>query len=198
MDSALTARVFAAFALACLAQRLIEMLRYDRHLQRRRPHWTARAMLLMHTAIWASAVVEAFVAVPPLRPGWRLFGAVLFLAGFLLRRWVLRTLRHQWSIDLQLVEGHQLIVSGPFDWCRHPNYLAILLEITGFCLLGQALGTLAWGLPAYALIVAARIVAEERMLIGAFGQSYRQYQRSRPMLFPWGGWWRRDVPNNSG
>jgi protein-S-isoprenylcysteine O-methyltransferase Ste14 len=186
----LTNWLFLLFALAGTCQRVLEIKRHDRRIRGRRPHWTALAMIVVHLAIVMAAVVEVFVVDPPLRWPLRVVGGLLFLAGTLLRAWVIRTLSGQWSIDVQRLEGHRLITSGPFAWCRHPNYLAIGLETLGFCLVGQALWTLAVGLPLYAVIVAARTVAEERMLVETFGDDYRDFRRRRHAFLPLGHWGR--------
>jgi protein-S-isoprenylcysteine O-methyltransferase Ste14 len=74
-----------------------------------------------------------------------------------------------------------LAVRGPYRYVRHPLYLFMLLLIWSTPrfstdqLLFNALWT-AW------IIVGARL--EERDLLADFGQDYRQYQASVPMLIP--------------
>jgi methyltransferase len=177
---------FLAFAVLVAGQRYLEMRRNDRRLATRSPHWTATALIAIHTAVLAAAVVELFLRRPPFQPILLAIGLILFLAGFALRRWVIHTMAELWSIDVERLEGHRLITDGPFSWCRHPNYLAIVLEIGGYCLIGHALWTLTIGLPLYGLLLAARIVAEERVLIATFGERYVRYRRTRTALLPIG------------
>jgi hypothetical protein len=74
------------------------------------------------------------------------------------------------------------VVNGPYRWVRHPLYFSILLliwftpDVTLDRLLANTLWT-AW------IWVAARW--EERDLASDFGDTYRQYQKSVPMLIPW-------------
>lgn len=74
-------------------------------------------------------------------------------------------------------------VNGPYRSVRHPLYLSILLliwsspDLTLDRLLANALWTV-W------IWIATRW--EERDLVSDFGDAYRQYQKSVPMLIPWG------------
>jgi protein-S-isoprenylcysteine O-methyltransferase Ste14 len=72
-------------------------------------------------------------------------------------------------------------VRGPYRWVRHPLYLFMLLmiwsspDMSGDRLLFNALWT-AW------IVVGTWL--EERDLVAEFGEVYREYQRSVPMLLP--------------
>jgi protein-S-isoprenylcysteine O-methyltransferase Ste14 len=74
------------------------------------------------------------------------------------------------------------VVAGPYRWVRHPLYLSVLvliwtnLDLTTDRLLFNALWT-AW------IVVGTWL--EERDLVRQFGDAYREYQRSVPMLLPW-------------
>jgi protein-S-isoprenylcysteine O-methyltransferase Ste14 len=73
-------------------------------------------------------------------------------------------------------------IRGPYRWVRHPLYLFVLVlmwacpDMTAERLLLNALWS-TW-------IVIGSIL-EERDLVAAFGDDYREYQRSVPMLLPW-------------
>ena len=72
-------------------------------------------------------------------------------------------------------------VRGPYRWVRHPLYSFCLLiiwscpNITTDRLLYNVVWTL-W------IIIGS--VFEERDLVAAFGEEYRNYQRKVPMLIP--------------
>jgi protein-S-isoprenylcysteine O-methyltransferase Ste14 len=76
------------------------------------------------------------------------------------------------------------VVSGPYRWVRHPLYFSVLvliwtaLDLTADRLLFNLLWT-AW------IVVGTWL--EERNLVHEFGDVYRDYQRSVPMLLPWRG-----------
>jgi protein-S-isoprenylcysteine O-methyltransferase Ste14 len=175
---------FLAFAVLCLLQRGAEIVRNDRNVGERRPKWTAIAITAVFLGFSVGSVVEAFVMARPLHLASTVAGALLFACGFAIRRWVLRSLGSLWAIDIDLKPGHHLVTSGPYRFCRHPNYLAMLLEMAGFCLIGNAFYTLAVCFPLYALALAARIRLEEAALITVLGEQYRAYRRATFALVP--------------
>jgi len=76
------------------------------------------------------------------------------------------------------------LVRGPYRWVRHPLYSCILVmfwanpDLTADRLLFSLLWT-GW--------ICVGAVLEERDLTREFGDLYRRYQRSVPMLIPWRG-----------
>jgi methanethiol S-methyltransferase len=75
-----------------------------------------------------------------------------------------------------------VIIRGPYLWVRHPLYFFMLVLIWSFPdvsldrLLFNVLWTLWTVLGAY---------LEEKDLVAEFGDKYRHYQKTVPMLFPW-------------
>jgi protein-S-isoprenylcysteine O-methyltransferase Ste14 len=175
---------FLAFAVICLVQRGAEILRNDRNVAERRPKWTAIAITIVYLGFTTGSVAEVFVIARPFHLVASLNGAILFAGGFAIRRWVLRSLGNLWAIDIDLKPGHRLVTSGPYRYCRHPNYLAMLLEMAGFCLVGNAFFTLAVCFPLYAVALAVRIRLEEAALIMALGDQYRAYRKTTFALLP--------------
>lgn len=173
--------LFAAFA---IFQRIVEMLAHPKHHGEKKAYRTTVAMTFMHIVCFGGALLEWWC-----RSSWTwnltaAGGVLLFAAGFFLRRWLIRTLGSYWSVSIEIREDHPLITSGPFAFCRHPNYLAILLEVTGYCLVYRAWITLLFTLPAYGLVLLWRIRLEEREMILHFGEAYENYRKSTPVLIP--------------
>jgi protein-S-isoprenylcysteine O-methyltransferase Ste14 len=175
---------FLAFAAVCLLQRGIEIWRNDRNVAGRRPNWTAVALTFVFLGFSLGSVVEVLTVERPLHLPLTVSGLILFACGFAIRRWVLRALGRLWAIDIDMKPGHHLVTSGPYRYCRHPNYLAMLMEMAGYCLTGNAFYTLAIFFPLYALILAARIRLEEIALVTALGDQYREYRRTTCALLP--------------
>lgn len=95
-----------------------------------------------------------------------------------------RMLGRQWALAARVIEGHELITSGPYARVRNPIYLAMLgmLLATG-CAFSR------WPAVLVAVIVfiggtRIRIGSEERLLREAFGARFENYARKVPTLFP--------------
>lgn len=110
-------------------------------------------------------------------------GAAIVLLGAALGAWALMVFR-SWRLRAQLDAGHELATSGPFALVRHPIYVSLDL---------LALGTLAW-LPTPIVAAGAAIVvlggvvrarAEERLMLEAFGDTYRDYMKRVAGFVPW-------------
>jgi len=179
---------FLAFAIACLTQRVVEIVRNDRNVAERRPKWTAIAITAIFIGFSLGSVFEAFVVDRPFNAPLAIFGSCLFAAGFVIRRWVLRSLGSLWAIDIDIKPDHRLIKTGPYRFCRHPNYLAMLLEMIGFCLIPSAFYSLALFLPLYVAALVARIRIEEVALVDRLGDEYRTYRRETFALLPIPRW----------
>ena len=117
--------------------------------------------------------------------------SVIFAAGVLVAAsglWLFRQshieLGKNWSISLDLREGHQFVTSGLYRHLRHPMYTSIFL-----CALGQALVVPNWivgpaNLVAFFVLFAVRVQPEERMMAEKFGDQYRSYLAKTKRLIP--------------
>src|SRR5438309_10139412 len=89
-----------------------------------------------------------------------------------------------WSITLEVREGHRLITQGVYRRVRHPMYSALALYSVG-----QALVIPNWvaglsNLVAFGVLLALRIGAEERMMAQQFGNEYAAYMARTKRLIP--------------
>src|SRR5215472_17613679 len=65
----------------------------------------------------------------------RVLATLLAGIGFGLAIWARRELGKNWSAIVSIREGHELIMSGPYRFIRHPIYSGILLAVAGTGLL---------------------------------------------------------------
>jgi protein-S-isoprenylcysteine O-methyltransferase Ste14 len=98
--------------------------------------------------------------------------------------WSVRTLGRQWALAARLVEGHELVTGGPYQYVRNPIYAGLLgmLLATGIAWsrpLAIVLGTLV-----FCAGTVVRIRAEERLLRNAFGESWEAWAGRTPALVP--------------
>ncbi len=115
---------------------------------------------------------------------WLALGSTIVVLGTGLRIWAIQTLGRFFTATVQIQDEHQLIQHGPFRYIRHPSYTGALFTAIGGAIVLEAWWGLlaAAGCMAYAYYV--RITAEERALIGKFGEKYIAYQRKSSRLIP--------------
>lgn len=90
---------------------------------------------------------------------------VLWLASQGVRYWVMHTLGRLWNTRILIVPGAARVRRGPFRFVKHPNYLAVALELLSAPLSVGALRTaVVFSLLNAALLLGVRIPAEERAL----------------------------------
>lgn len=85
-------------------------------------------MVVLHTALLAGALGEAWLADRPFVPalGWSMVAVVLLAQA--LRWWCILTLGRQWNTRVIVVPGLPLVHRGPYRWMPHPNYVAVVAE----------------------------------------------------------------------
>ena len=111
------------------------------------------------------------------------FGTALFAGALILRAWSARTLGRFFSLRVTVFDRHELIVSGPYRYCRHPAYLGSLLQVIGLILAFRSTAGILF-LIVFVPLVFWRIYDEEALLAETFQQTYAGYQQKVPRLFP--------------
>ena len=91
-------------------------------------------------------------------------GALLFVLAKALKWWAIATLDGAWTFRVIVVPGMRRVVTGPYRYLSHPNYVAVVGELAGVALLTAAqvsgpLATLAFG-----LLMMKRAAIERRAL----------------------------------
>jgi len=111
-------------------------------------------------------------------------GAVAMVASLWLFWRSHADLGQNWSVSLEVREGHQLVVSGVYRFVRHPMYASIWLWAIaqGMMLQNWFAG---WSLvPAFAAMYFLRTPREEQLMCETFEEEYREYMRQTGRLFP--------------
>lgn len=93
-------------------------------------------------------------------------------------------LGQNWSVSLELREGHELITHGVYRRIRHPMYASIWLWALAQGLLLQN-WLAGWSVvPAFAAMYFLRTPREEQLMCERFGDQYRDYMKCTGRLFP--------------
>jgi methyltransferase len=121
-------------------------------------------MVVLHTGLLAGALLEVWLADRPFVPalGWPMF--VLVVASQGLRWWCITTLGRQWNTRILVVPGLARVTGGPYRVLPHPNYVAVVVEGAALPLVHTAwITALAFTL-LNAVLLRARITAEDAAL----------------------------------
>jgi len=125
------------------------------------------AMVALHAAWLAACPAEVWLLRPPLVPPLAAAMLVLLAGAMALRYWVIATLGGRWTTRILVLPGIPPVATGPFRYLRHPNYLAVAVEILALPLVHTAWITALVFTAANAALMAVRIPAEERALAAA-------------------------------
>jgi methyltransferase len=125
------------------------------------------AMVALHTAWLLACPAEVWLLRRPLIPPLAAPMLVLLAAAMALRYWTIRTLAGRWTTRILVLPGAPPVRTGLFRHLRHPNYLAVAVEIAALPLVHTAWITAGAFTAANAILMAVRIPAEERALAAA-------------------------------
>ncbi len=95
-----------------------------------------------------------------------------------------RQLGRNWSVSLELRDGHKLVTDGLYRYVRHPMYSSFWLwALAQFFLLPNWIAGGA-GLLGVAILYFSRVSQEEAMMRDAFGPAYEEYAARTGRVFP--------------
>ena len=85
-------------------------------------------LVAVHVLLPLSLAGEVLVlgARPP--AAWPLWLAA-WLAAQALRYWAVATLGERWNVRVYVLPGVPLVTRGPYRFLRHPNYVAVVVEL---------------------------------------------------------------------
>jgi methyltransferase len=138
-----------------------------------------KVMVAFH-AVFLPALALGAIAHREPPPPWAWLAVLGALAAQGLRWWAVTTLGDRWSTRVIVVPREPPVTGGPYRFLRHPNYLAVIVEMA--CL------PLAWGMWRLALLFTAgnavilwfRIREEERALGPEWSRSFEGKGRFVP------------------
>jgi protein-S-isoprenylcysteine O-methyltransferase Ste14 len=119
-----------------------------------------------------------------LRSGQAWVGLFLSISALMIFYLTHKALGCYWSVSLDVRQGHLLVTDGIYSKVRHPMYSAFWLWA-----LSQALLLPNWvagfsGIVGFGLLYFGRVAREERMMLDAFGDRYRDYMTRTSRIIP--------------
>lgn len=114
----------------------------------------------------------------------RFFGVIAGISSNLLIFWVVVTLGKNISAALKVRDNQRLVTNGPYQYVRHPLYVAGIPLFLSIFLISSNwfLGLI--GVSFQLFIILVRTPIEEKMLLQYFGDEYQYYMNNTGAYFP--------------
>ena len=144
------------------------------------PHF--RWMVITHAGVLAGAAAEVLLLHRPLIPSLAIVMTALLVFANALRWWVIRTLAEHWNVEVMASSRVGVVAAGPYRWVRHPNYVAVVIELFSLPMIHTAWITALAGTLANLEILRRRLRVEEGVLMA--DPAYRSAMGAKPRFLP--------------
>jgi len=139
-------------------------------------------MVSLHVAVLVGAIVEPLVTRRAV-PVWLGVTAAAGVVGAsLLRVLAIRSLGRHWNVRVIDSTALGVVTAGPYRYVRHPNYVAVFLELLLLPLVQGAWLTAALGSALHVFVLRRRILLEEAVL--SAHPAYRASMGDKPRFIP--------------
>lgn len=181
--------LFLALVAFLAVTRLVELRLSERH---RRALFDAGAraiaepgfvvMVALHVGVLGGSVLETLLLGRSVPPWLGIALSLVVIGAGVLRVAAIRSLGEHWNV--RVVDSTELgiVTSGPYRFIRHPNYVAVFLELTLLPLVQGAWLTAALGGAVHLHVLRRRILLEEAVLLKS--PSYRARMGNKPRFLP--------------
>jgi methyltransferase len=139
-----------------------------------------RVMVVFHSIFLGACAAEVLGLARPFPGGLGLGALGVALVAQGLRYWAIAALGDRWNTRIIVVPGLSPVTGGPYRYLRHPNYVAVVLELAAVPLIHGAWVTAVVFSLGNALLLWVRIRAEE----AALGAEYARAFARKPRFIP--------------
>ena len=142
------------------------------------PHY--RFMTAFHTAFLVACVAEPWLLGRPFAMPWGFVALGFAVAAQALRYWAITTLGPRWNTRVIVLPEAEPVTSGPYRFVRHPNYVAVVLELLVLPLVHGAWLTALVFSVGNVLLLRVRVRVEEAALGAHYATSFANTPRMVP------------------
>lgn len=151
----------------------------------------SKASTVFHQIVLNVALLLLFIPVPgltswflPQRFHFLVAVGIIIQAGFFaLAIWARQHLGRNWSAEVRIGEGHELVRTGPYRMLRHPIYTAMLGMFVGTAIASSQYHALV-GVTILVLAYLRKTRLEEKIMRETFGAEWDSYQQNTWRLVP--------------
>jgi methyltransferase len=146
MDAAMpTQHLFTYLILLVMAERVLELALSLRNGRRAlamggvvAPADPYAWMVAVHSLFLAACLAEVWLLRPPFRPVLAAAMLAVVAVAMALRYWAIATLGERWNTRVICLPETPAVTGGPYRFVRHPNYVAVTLEVAALPLVHSA------------------------------------------------------------
>ena len=106
----------------------------------------------------------------------------VYILAKVLKFWAVWALGASWTMKVLIIPGSRVAIGGPYRWIKHPNYVAVMMELAATPLLGKSYVTFAVAFTGFLVVLYYRIRLEEEALTQH--TDYSQRMASKRRFFP--------------
>jgi methyltransferase len=139
-------------------------------------------MVLLHVLVIVAAGVEVVLLHRPFILALAIPMFILFMLSNVLRWWVIATMRSHWNVQVMDSVRLGVVTTGPYRWVRHPNYVAVFVELVSLPLIYTAWITALFAAVGNAWVLRNRLAVEDPILLS--DETYRIAMGSKPRFLP--------------
>jgi methyltransferase len=140
-------------------------------------------MVALHTGVLVASALEVVLLRRPFVAMVGVPALVAFALSNALRWWVIATLGPHWNVQVVgSLDDLGVVTSGPYRYVRHPNYVAVFVELIALPLVHGAWLTAIAGTALHVVVLRNRLAVEEAVL-GAHAP-YRAAMGGKPRFVP--------------
>lgn len=140
------------------------------------------AMVVLHVGVIVGSVAEVILVERQPIFGLSVAAAMGVILASSLRVWAIRSLGKHWNVQVVDSTNLGVVLSGPYRWVRHPNYVAVFAELSLLPLVHGAWITALVGTILHVVVLRRRIDLEEKVLMQDV--NYRKHMSEKPRFVP--------------
>ena len=155
----------------------------NRSLGVKKEGWTFPVVVVMYNLIIIGTILEYILITKEINFKVSIVGFLLGGLGLFITVSSIRSLGRFWGLSIEIKKNHEIVKSGLYHYIRHPYYMGVIFEITGFILFANSYYMFILAFLLFSILI-FRVMLEERVMNSVFGEEYEKYKGEVSAFFP--------------